>query len=120
MEHPIYRVESFEIIAPYTLHIRFDDKTEQNVDFRLVLAGDHRQLPPTILTQEAAMGGLATSLFERLLALHGEPLRQMLREQYRMNVLSDEEHLESLIADGRVLLVITPDGPPSTWTSWGF
>jgi len=43
-----------------------------------------------------------------------------IREKYRMKVLSDEEHLESLIADGRVLLVITPDGPPLTWTSWGF
>ncbi len=52
---------------------------------RVVLAGDHRQLPPTILSQEAAAGGLATSLFERLLALHGDPVRQMLREQYRMN-----------------------------------
>ena len=52
---------------------------------RVVLAGDHRQLPPTVLSQEAASGGLSTSLFERLLALHGEPVRQMLREQYRMN-----------------------------------
>jgi superfamily I DNA and/or RNA helicase len=52
---------------------------------RVVLAGDHRQLPPTVLSQEAAAGGLATSLFERLLAVHGEPIRQMLREQYRMN-----------------------------------
>jgi hypothetical protein len=52
---------------------------------RVVLAGDHRQLPPTVLSQEAAAGGLATSLFERLLALHGDPIRQMLREQYRMN-----------------------------------
>ena len=52
---------------------------------RVVLAGDHRQLPPTVLSQEAAAGGLATSLFERLLALHGDPIKQMLREQYRMN-----------------------------------
>jgi len=52
---------------------------------RVVLAGDHRQLPPTVLSQEAAAGGLASSLFERLLALHGDPVRQMLREQYRMN-----------------------------------
>lgn len=42
-----------------------------------------------------------------------------IREKYRMSVLSDGEHLESLIAEGRVLLVITPDGPGSTWTSWG-
>jgi superfamily I DNA and/or RNA helicase len=52
---------------------------------RVVLAGDHRQLPPTVLSPDAAEGGLATSLFERLLALHGDPVRQMLREQYRMN-----------------------------------
>ncbi len=52
---------------------------------RVVLAGDHRQLPPTVISQEAAAGGLARSLFERLLGLHGEPVHQMLREQYRMN-----------------------------------
>ncbi|HET6982707.1 MAG TPA: AAA domain-containing protein, partial [Myxococcaceae bacterium] len=52
---------------------------------RVVLAGDHRQLPPTILSEEAAARGLSTSLFERLLALHGDGVRQMLREQYRMN-----------------------------------
>ncbi|HZJ55669.1 MAG TPA: AAA domain-containing protein [Myxococcaceae bacterium] len=52
---------------------------------RVVLAGDHRQLPPTVLSQEAAAGGLAISLFERLLAVHGDHVRQMLREQYRMN-----------------------------------
>lgn len=52
---------------------------------RVVLAGDHRQLPPTVISQEAAAGGLARSLFERLLDLHGEPVHQMLREQHRMN-----------------------------------
>ena len=39
MNHPIYRVETFEIIAPYTLRVRFDDKTEQTIDFQPVLAG---------------------------------------------------------------------------------
>ncbi len=34
---------------------------------RVVLAGDHRQLPPTVISQEAAAGGLGISLFERLL-----------------------------------------------------
>ena len=48
------------------------------------------------------------------------PQFRAIREKYGMDVLSDQEHLESLIADGRVLLAITPDGPPSTWTSWGF
>ena len=39
MNHPIYRVESFEVVAPYTLKVRFDDNTEQTIDFQPVLAG---------------------------------------------------------------------------------
>ncbi|MBD3178254.1 MAG: IGHMBP2 family helicase [Candidatus Latescibacteria bacterium] len=52
---------------------------------RVVLAGDHRQLPPTILNKEAGEKGLAVSLFERLLEVHGEKIKEMLRVQYRMN-----------------------------------
>jgi Protein of unknown function (DUF2442) len=37
--HPIYKVESFRIEAPYTLRVRFDDGTEQVIDFRPMLAG---------------------------------------------------------------------------------
>ena len=40
MEHGIYRVESFEIVAPHTLRIRFDDHTEQTIDFSTVLAAE--------------------------------------------------------------------------------
>ena len=40
MNHPIYRVESFEIISPYTLRVRFVDGTEQAIDFQPVLAGE--------------------------------------------------------------------------------
>ena len=40
MKHGIYRVESFEIVAPHTLRIRFDDETEQTIDFSPVLAGE--------------------------------------------------------------------------------
>ena len=40
MIHPIYRVESFEIVAPYTLRVGFNDGTEQTIDFRPVLAGE--------------------------------------------------------------------------------
>ena len=40
MKHPIYRVQSFEIIAPYTLRVRFDDDVQQTIDFRPVLAGE--------------------------------------------------------------------------------
>lgn len=48
------------------------------------------------------------------------PRFRAIREKYGMTALTDEEHLESLAAEGRVLLAITPDGPPSTWTAWGF
>jgi hypothetical protein len=40
MSHPIYRVRSFEIVSAYTLRIRFDDNTEQTIDFRPILAGE--------------------------------------------------------------------------------
>ena len=40
MSHPIYRVRSFAIVAPYTLCVRFDDNSEQTIDFRPVLAGE--------------------------------------------------------------------------------
>ena len=38
--HPIHRVHSFTREAPYTLRIRFEDNSEQLVDFRPVLAGE--------------------------------------------------------------------------------
>jgi hypothetical protein len=40
MSHPIYRVRSFKIEAPYTLRIQFDDGSEQVIDFQRVLAGE--------------------------------------------------------------------------------
>ena len=40
MVHPIYRVRAFEIVKPYTLRIRFDDNTQQTIDFQPVLAGE--------------------------------------------------------------------------------
>jgi hypothetical protein len=40
MPHPIHRVRSFQIEAPYTLRVRFDDDTEQMIDFEPVLAGE--------------------------------------------------------------------------------
>jgi ATP-dependent RNA/DNA helicase IGHMBP2 len=52
---------------------------------RIILAGDHRQLPPTVLSAEAASRGLSLSLFERLLLDHGEGCSRILRQQYRMH-----------------------------------
>lgn len=40
MVHPIFRVISFDVVGPHTLIVRFDDATEQIIDFRPVLAGD--------------------------------------------------------------------------------
>ncbi|MFT3913189.1 MAG: AAA domain-containing protein [Anaeromyxobacteraceae bacterium] len=52
---------------------------------RAVLAGDHLQLPPTVLSAAAQAGGLGTSLFERLVAAHGDAVKVTLAEQHRMN-----------------------------------
>ncbi len=40
MSHPIYRVVSFEIVAPYALCVRFDDGARQTINFEPVLAGE--------------------------------------------------------------------------------
>ena len=40
MIHPIFRVVSVEIIAPFTLSLAFDDGTSQTIDFEPVLAGE--------------------------------------------------------------------------------
>lgn len=64
---------------------------------RVVLAGDHLQLPPTVKSVnikgpqnapvEAVPGGetLETTLFDRLLKLHGPSIKRMLTTQYRMH-----------------------------------
>lgn len=51
---------------------------------KVVLAGDHCQLPPTVKSAEAAKNGLATTLLEKCVALHPEAV-VLLEEQYRMN-----------------------------------
>jgi len=40
MEHPIYRVRSFKVESPCTLCVKFDDGSEQVIDFQPVLAGE--------------------------------------------------------------------------------
>ncbi|MBO9204135.1 MULTISPECIES: AAA domain-containing protein [Niastella] len=51
---------------------------------KIVLAGDHCQLPPTVKSAEAARNGLATTLLEKCVALHPESV-VLLEEQYRMH-----------------------------------
>ncbi|KAJ0121072.1 dna helicase [Diaporthe amygdali] len=83
---------------------------------KAVCAGDHLQLPPTIKslnskTKTSAKNGdkvpkgatLETTLFDRLLALHGPSIKRMLTTQYRMHEKimrfpSDELYDSKLIA----------------------
>jgi ATP-dependent RNA/DNA helicase IGHMBP2 len=51
---------------------------------KVVLAGDHCQLPPTIKSQEAAKGGLIKTLLEKGVEKHPEAV-SLLEEQYRMH-----------------------------------
>ncbi|SIQ96599.1 AAA domain-containing protein [Pontibacter lucknowensis] len=51
---------------------------------RVVLAGDHCQLPPTIKSLEADKGGLSVTLFEKCINRQPE-VSVMLKTQYRMH-----------------------------------
>ncbi|ETS88000.1 hypothetical protein PFICI_01828 [Pestalotiopsis fici W106-1] len=83
---------------------------------KAVCAGDHLQLPPTIKSTNSKAKpkvkegdniikgmSLETTLFDRLLALHGPSIKRMLTTQYRMNEKimrfpSDELYEGKLIA----------------------
>jgi ATP-dependent RNA/DNA helicase IGHMBP2 len=51
---------------------------------KLILAGDHCQLPPTIKSQDAAKKGLEKTLLEKCVELHPNAVT-LLQEQYRMH-----------------------------------
>jgi len=51
---------------------------------RVIFAGDHFQLPPTIKSREAALAGLAETLFEKSIKTHPSAAK-MLMMQYRMH-----------------------------------
>ena len=51
---------------------------------RLVLAGDHHQLPPTVKSEKAAREGLRETLFEKCIQRQPHTAR-MLKVQYRMH-----------------------------------
>lgn len=51
---------------------------------KVVFAGDHCQLPPTVKSNEAAKNGLNITLFEKSVVLQPEAV-VLLEEQYRMN-----------------------------------
>lgn len=51
---------------------------------KVILAGDHCQLSPTIKSNEAAKNGLSKTLLEKCIELHPEAVT-LLEQQYRMN-----------------------------------
>ena len=50
---------------------------------QLILVGDHKQLPPTVISKKAEQGGLGRSLFERLIDVGIQT--NLLDVQYRMH-----------------------------------
>ncbi len=73
---------------------------------RVIFAGDHQQLPPTIKSYEAAKAGLAETLMEKCIR-HQPETASMLQTQYRMHEAimrfsSDYFYDGALIADERV------------------
>ncbi len=74
---------------------------------RLILAGDHCQLPPTVVSTEAAREGFSRSLMERLIEQFGQQVYQRLVVQYRMHETimsfsSDQFYDGELVADASV------------------
>ncbi len=92
---------------------------------RVVLAGDHLQLPPTVRSVEAAAGGLTRTLFERLADQETTAsASRMLTVQYRMHeqVMGwssqtfYEGRLSAAPAVARHRLVDLPDVASNPWT----
>ena len=83
---------------------------------RLVLAGDHCQLPATVRSVEARKAGFHISLMERLITVFGDKASRRLTTQYRMHdqimrFSSAEFYESSLVAAPAVCSHILADLP---------
>jgi len=86
---------SGEVLGPRTFDLAVIDEAAQATEpacwpallrcRRLVLAGDHCQLPPTIISREADEQGLGVSMMERVVGLYGADVTRRLDVQYRMH-----------------------------------
>lgn len=98
---------------------------------RMVLAGDHCQLPPTVLSTKAADEGLRVSPMQRLVERLGGDVYRRLTVQYRMHesimrFSSDQFYEGQLVADASVKshcledlpAVATGDGPLPVLEFW--
>jgi ATP-dependent RNA/DNA helicase IGHMBP2 len=52
---------------------------------KAILAGDHLQLPPTVISQKAEQGGFGMSLMERAVQKFGKEGYRLLKRQFRMH-----------------------------------
>lgn len=82
---------------------------------KVVLAGDHKQLPPTIKSEQAAKAGLSVSLMERICERYPESTF-LLETQYRMHEeimrwSNSEFYQGRLIADESVRQRLLEDYP---------
>ena len=84
------------------------------------LVGDHRQLPPTIKAKAAERGGMASSLFERLLDAGSSCA--MLDTQYRMHPaiaqMPNRLFYAGRLRDGIGSERRPSPPPPSGWSTW--
>jgi predicted DNA helicase len=84
-----------ELLSDYDFELIVIDEATQSTEpaslipfikgEKVILIGDHKQLPPTILSQKAAKQGLSKSMFERLYDIYGDEINSMLEIQYRMH-----------------------------------
>lgn len=82
------------LLAGQHFHTLFVDEAAQALEAacwvallkadRVILAGDHQQLPPVVKSPEAIKGGLSRTLMEQL-ARHKPEAVRLLTVQYRMN-----------------------------------
>eukprot|EP01062_Namystynia_karyoxenos_P080089 TRINITY_DN856_c0_g1_i1.p1 TRINITY_DN856_c0_g1~~TRINITY_DN856_c0_g1_i1.p1 ORF type:complete len:976 (+),score=282.90 TRINITY_DN856_c0_g1_i1:97-2928(+) len=83
---------------------------------QLVLVGDHCQLPATVLSREAELGGLGVSLFDRLVAGGARPF--LLDTQYRMHpamaAFPSQAYYNGMVRSG----VTGADRPPASGFLW--
>lgn len=88
--------------------------------YRVIFAGDHQQLPPTIKSVDAARNGLSKTLFEKGIEKHPQQA-SMLAVQYRMHekimqFSSRYFYNDKLVAHGSVRShLLRPDQPPVTF-----
>ena len=91
---------------------------------RVILAGDHFQLPPTVKSYEAARQGLNETLFEKCIERHQRKnypaVDTLLQTQYRMNeqimrFSSRYFYRDALIAHESVRYATLAQQPPVTW-----